>query len=407
MALLLLSGCATAPKEYREPVALKAQDRAAVNLAVFDKAWTLTNENYFDPKFRGVDWNAMREKYRPEAEKAADDTALYSVLNHMCAEMKESHLHAASPRQSFERREEARAAVGMMLTEIEGKMVVRELVPGSPAEKAGVKPGWIVTMRNGSPFTKGESFVTRLGQPVTFEFFDEKDQRRTLVIDPALLTFTRLETRKLDGGFVYLRFDEFSKKTLSWLSEQLKEHAEAPGVIVDLRGNPGGNALMLSVSEAEFFPQSFPHGVANGTWISRSGNRRETSSFSWNSAHYRGRVVVLTSPGTASAAEIFSHVLQFHHRAIVVGERSAGAVISSRRYDLPDGGLIQIPVRDYVGLDGQRLEHRGVMPDHVVPRPTRAQLAAGEDPCLPIALDLLQHGPEPQFAKTFHRHRTE
>jgi hypothetical protein len=80
-AVLGLAGCATFPTEYREPAALAAEARTTLNLRVYDRAWELVNEKYFDREFLGVDWVAMRGKYRTEAQAAPDDAALYLVLS--------------------------------------------------------------------------------------------------------------------------------------------------------------------------------------------------------------------------------------------------------------------------------------------------------------------------------------
>jgi len=382
----LLAGCATAPTEYRERPALSATSRRALNEHVFDRAWRLVNRHYFDPHFRGVNWAAARERYRPEAIAATDDATLYRVLNRMCGELRESHLTALSPRRAHEWTTEHRAAVGIRWLLAEGKRVVSDVVPGSPADLAGVKVGWIAVSRNGTPLREGDPFVTHVGVPVTYAFLDERDEPRTLTMTPQLLSFEREETRELNGGWWYLRFDRFSIASVSWLSRELKAHAAAPGVVVDLRQNGGGSAFALSLAIAEFFPRR----VADGKMVQRSGTIEETESLAWRSARYRGEVVLLVGRSSASAAEIFSHVLQYHHRAKIVGQPTAGAVIYARNFRLPDGGSIQIPVTDYVGLDGQRLEGRGVKPDVVVPPPTLADLRSGRDVALERATRALK-----------------
>ena len=100
--------------------------------------------------------------------------------------------------------------------------------------------------------------------------------------------------------------------------------------------------------------------------------------------------MVLTDGSTASAAEIFAHVLQYYKRATVVGRRTGGWVLLSFDYALPDGGRLVVPEQDYLGLAGQRLEGRGVTPDVVVPAPSLADLRAGRDPDLEAALTLLR-----------------
>lgn len=381
-AVLGLAGCATVPTEYREPASLTAEARAALNLRVYDRAWELVNEKYFDEKFLGVDWAAQKEKYRAEAAGAADDTALYRVLGRLCGELKQSHLAALAPRLAHEMENEHRAAVGLRWTEVEGRRIVTDVLPGGAAAEAGVQVGWIALKRDGRSLDSREDFIAKLGRPVVFEFEDLAGLPVTLALEPRLLDFDRKVARDLAGGVRYLRFDRFETETMRWLSAELKAHRAAPGVIVDLRQNRGGNALVNMIVVEEFFDRRVPM----GQFVQRSGKVRETKGIALFSARYAGRVVVLIGPGSASASEIFAHVLQQQKRATVVGRRSAGAVIVSRFYRLPGGGRLQVPIQDYVGVDGQRLEGRGVTPDVVVPAPTFADWRAGRDPELEAAL---------------------
>lgn len=380
---LLLAGCSTLPTEYREPPPLSASERTAHNGQVFDRAWELVNERYFDGGFRGVDWPAMRERYRGAALTAQDEDALYAAINRMCAELKESHLTALTPRRAHEFATDHRPGIGIRWQLLDGQRVITDVVPGGPADRAGIQRGWVVVARNGAPVRDGQSFITRLNEPVSFEFRDQHDQPRSYTLQPELIDFERREARRLAGGSLYLRFDRFDRPSLSWLSRQLKQHAAAPAVVLDLRQNRGGNTLVLDMALAEFFDRR----VAAGRLVRRSGRVRDVHSFAWLPARYRGEVILLTSAASASAAEIFAHVLQHQRRATLVGQRTAGAVIYSRPYRLPGGGRIQIPVIDYVGLDGQRLEGRGVTPDLTVPPRTLADLRADRDVELAQALN--------------------
>jgi carboxyl-terminal processing protease len=383
--ILLVVGCTSVPTEYREPAPLSAESRTTLNLRVHDRVWQLVNDKYFDEKFRGVDWPAMKLKYRAEAAAAPDDTALYRVLAKLCMELKQSHLAALPPRTVHEKDSEHRAAIGLRWLNIEGKRIVTDIVPGGAAADAGVKAGWLIVARDGRAINEREIFVGKLGQPVSFEFLDLDDRPVALTLEPRLLDFERLIARDLPGGFRYLRFDRFGSESLHWLSEELKAHRSAPGVIIDLRQNSGGNTVVNMIAVQEFFD----HRVATGQFVRRDGKAKETHSMAVFSARYAGRVAILIGPGSASASEIFAHVLQHEKRATVIGRRSAGAVIVSRFYDLPGGGELQVPIQDYIGLDGQRLEGRGVTPDIEVVAPKAADWRAGRDVDLAAALAAL------------------
>ncbi|HYC71669.1 MAG TPA: S41 family peptidase [Opitutaceae bacterium] len=387
MPLLALAGCASAPRAYVEPPPLAATERPAHNLEVFERARELVDEKYFDPAFRGRDWRALGARYRPLAAAARDDAALYRVLNDLCGELGESHLVAIPPRRTHERKTDLRFGVGMGWRRLEANQVVTELVPGGPAEAAGVEVGWIIVSRNGVPLDQlAGTPPPRPGEPVTYGFLDLENQPRSIVFAPQLLRYERLEARDLPGGFRYLRFDRFDRESLRWLGAQLKAFPDAPGVVIDLRDNLGGTIYACQAAVNQFFPDR----VSSGRFVRRGGAAHESKGWSFFGADYRGRVLILTSGATGSAAEIFAHVLQFRGRATVVGRPTAGAVILSRTYALPGGGSLQVPIQDYRGLDGRRLEGHGVMPDVPLAVPVVADLRAGRDSDLSAALTLLR-----------------
>ena len=388
LVFALLTGCATVPPVHVPVTHLPPaqQARALNNLRVFNAVWDLVNRKHYDPKFQGVDWNAMAATFGPKAAAAADETALYSTLNTLLAPLKDSHTHALTPVQAIERRTQERARTGFNMSRIERRWVVTEVLPGSPAEEAGVRTGWIVLARNGLPLGERVNFRPRENERASWDFLDENDRTVTLAPEAKRLSIApRQIARELEGGFVYLRFDEFDGPDRRWLSRELKDHADAPGVVIDLRRNPGGETFSLGISIGEFFD----HPVDCGTFISRGGARRVKDSWQLGSARYRGKVVVLVDASTGSAAEIFAAVLQDHGRATVIGRRTAGAVLASWFYRLPDGGELQLSREDYVAPKGRRIEANGVQPDIMVPR-RLADVRAGRDLDLETALRVLR-----------------
>jgi carboxyl-terminal processing protease len=386
--LLFVAGCATVP-----PVQIRIADlpptqqvRAEHNLTVFNSVWDLVNRKHYDPKFQGVDWNGAAEVFGPKAAAATNDNELYGTLNAMLAPLNDSHTHAIPPLQSVERRTQVRARTGFNMTRVDRRWVVGEVLPGSPADEAGVKVGWIVVARNGEPIGERANFRPKVGEEASWDFLDENDRQVRLSPAAKLLSIApRQISRELKGGFVYLRFDEFDGPDRRWLSRELKKNARAPGVVIDLRRNPGGETFSLGISIGEFFDKA----VDCGTFISRGGSRWVKNSWQIGSARYLGPVVVLVDSATGSAAEIFAAVLQDHGRATVVGRRTAGAVLASWFYRLPDGGELQLSREDYIAPKGRRIESAGVEPDIVVPR-VLADIRAGRDTDLETALRVLR-----------------
>jgi carboxyl-terminal processing protease len=390
-ALLLLAGCVTpvSPAPRASPAGLSAAraDLAEHNLRLFDSVWSTVDRKYYDPGFHGVDWRAAAMTYGPQATAAADETALYGAVNGMLELLNDSHTSAFTPAQTKDYYAQAREMTGFRLLRVDQRWVVDEVLPGSPAEAAGVQPGWIVVSRDGQPL--GERIRLPLlhgGEVVHWEFLDNHDQPVALALTARRVSVARRDVRVLPGGFVFLRFDEFDWASMRWFSRQLKRHRDAPGVVVDLRQNAGGVLLALDFTIGEFFD----HGFVYATSIDRSGRHRNLKALTLGSAHYRGRLAVLVDHLSASAAEIFAATMQEQHRGVVVGHKTAGDVLSARLRSLSDGGMLEFSDRDLRTAQGRRLEGNGVTPDVEGPKATLAEVRAGRDPDLAAALRSFQ-----------------
>lgn len=373
--VLIGGGCAATLVPRAPEIAARVTHltpREEMNLRVFETAWRRVDGSFYDAKFHGVDWPAAATKYGPQAVAAADDEALYKVLNTMLAELKDAHTSAASPKAVIDQKDAPQARIGIAFGKIEGRWMVLAVHPDGPASRGGVKFGWIYVGRDGQPADDKMEFNLHDGDAHVYEFLDEHDAvQRIPLVARSLREGKWLTTKVLEGGVVYLRFDGFDREARRWLSEQLKAHRDAPAIIVDLRQNPGGEAFSLEITLGEFFP----HNVAWGRFSTRGGKWRDYDSWQWAPARYGGKVALLTSEATASSAEIFAHVLQHQGRAILVGRPTAGAVIGSYVFKLPDGGTVQIGALDYHGLDDKPLEGFGVKPDV----PVETAFAALED----------------------------
>src|SRR5258708_7357254 len=153
IGIALAAGCATVPKARVSLADLPPAQvaRAEENLRVFNAAWDFVNRKHYDPKLQGVDWEAAAATYAPQAAAAADEKALYAVLNTMVGSLHDSHTHALTPVQSPERKTHEPAQTGFNMARIENHWIVTEVLPQSPAEQVGIKPGWIVAALNAVP----------------------------------------------------------------------------------------------------------------------------------------------------------------------------------------------------------------------------------------------------------------
>jgi carboxyl-terminal processing protease len=396
VALAFVAGCVTRPKAHVDlaQFAPAQRERARENLAVFNGVWDLVNRKHYEVRTDGVDWEQLGATYGLRAAAAPDEASLYAVLNEMLDELHDSHTHALTPAQATERHTHERARTGFAMVRIDDAWVVADVVPDSPAAAAGVKAGWVVVSRNGEPLERRPDFRAREGDEIHWVFLDQANHPVPITLRAITLSTAALQVeRTLAGGLVYLRFDEFDVADRRWLGRQMRQHVNAPGLIIDLRRNSGGDVTSLGIVIGQFFD----HAVDCGTFVSRRGTRTVKKSWQFGSVHYHGRVVVLIDANSASAAEIFAAVMKDHQRATIIGRKSAGAVLASVFFSLPDGGELQLSRDDYLAPNGRRIENNGVEPDVVVTR-TVDDLRAGRDPDMDAAVRILAGAP-PRVAR--------
>jgi carboxyl-terminal processing protease len=292
--------------------------------------------------------------------------------------------------------------------------VVTSVDPVSSAEQAGVRPGWQILSIRGTglkpvieqalanpgihelQLTRG--LLARLsgapGARVPATFLDGAG--KTVALDLRLATprgelsrFGNLpptrvwyESKRI-GGAAYVRFNMFLDlpHVMAGFQSTVDNCKYCSGLIIDLRGNPGGIAGM-AMGMAGFLVDR-PN-LRLGTMYMRD----TTLNFVVNPRAnvFAGPVAILLDACSASTSEIFAEGLKDLGRARIFGTRTAAAALPSAFERLPNGDGFQYAMANYISEGGQPLEGIGVMPDTEV-RLTRAALLAGHDPVLDAALD--------------------
>ncbi len=371
--------------------AAPSRDRARLNQRVFDRVWSEVRRGYYDPTLHGVDWNAARATFRPQALAASDERGLYRVINAMLDLLDDGHAAASPP--AAVRRQEAqfarRAVMGLTLMrgETPDDWTVERVRPGSPAEAAGVQMGWALNSVDGEPW--GPDVETYDGVPVQLVLTDDAGQRREIALTPrvmeAIEPFTADKSRP---GVLVLRVEQFDKGLGAWMGSELEGLPPDVDVVLDLRGNPGGRLMEAESVLTCFLPR-------DQVWATRTGRsgRPVVLKAAGDCGDRRdplaNDVAVLVDQGSRSAAELTPAALQEARRGIVVGEKTGGSVLIAQETNLPDGGRLTLSRADFVTSGGVRLEKRGVTPDIAAPR-TVAQRRAGDDPTLEAAIAVLR-----------------
>lgn len=405
-ALVLALACAASVKAQSPAGSLSAKER----VEIFEEVWKTIDEKYYDPSFNGVDWKAVRERYRPRVEMLSSDEEFYELLNRMTGELRDAHTRVRTPRQNRNRKRQQATSAGVLVYEVEGTTVVFDVAPDSDAARAGVKAGMSVRTIDGRPASEaiaearrevGASSSERAERLLAHLRLVAGEPGSTLALGltradgtPLEVSLTRrtvsdapqLTARLLPSGFAYVRFNRFRAPVAKLLKEALSKFKDAPGLILDLRSNGGGDGREGLKVAGYFFDEKTP--VAR--LVTRSGKTpsalfglvsfpKEFQAGERGGRLYSNPVVVLVNEGTGSTAELIANALHERGRAHVVGTQSCGCVLGVLDHrELKGGGDLAVSEIAFVTPDGRKLEGEGVKPDKTV-AVTLRDLQAGRD----------------------------
>jgi len=308
---------------------------------------------------------------------------------------------------------------GLTVRVLEGKALVTSVLEGSKAESLRVKPGWAILSIEGwdlapaieraSTREHGELLAMgimgrldgKLGDTRSVTF--ENGTGQTIKLEIPLIAargsataFGNLpkiqvyfESRKLEGNVGYMTFNMFFDPVnlMKGVNEAVREFKDCRGVIIDLRGNPGGIGG-LSMGLASHFVKE--KGQQLGRMITRAGEMK--FALFPRSRPFEGPLAILVDELTASTSEIFAGGMKDIGRARIFGHTSMGAALPSIIERLPSGDGFQYAMANYISDGGEPLEGNGVIPDEEI-RPTREQLLEGRDPVLEAAVRWIVSSP--------------
>ena len=400
--------------EYHEASnALTRKDR----VEVFEEVWETIDEKYYDASFNGVDWPGVRARYRPLIEQANNDEEFYVLLKRMVGELRDAHTRFHTPEQRRERERLQAVSAGLSVFEVEGKPVVVSVEPDSEASRAGVEAGMIVVAIDGKTVSErlaearsrvagtSSDRAVRLriyrmiidGDPGTTLRLSlargdgsvlDVGLTRRIVSDTAVVTF-----RRLSSGFGYIRLTLWKSPIRKHFKKALEQFKDAPGVVVDIRGNPGGEADEVVKIASLFFNSHVPF----GKFSKRSGKAIYLRTDD-DDRVYRGPLAILVNEGSGSGSELFAGVMQENGRAVVVGRRSCGCVLGISEFrKLKGGGELAVSEYGYLSPRENSFEGTGVIPDRAVELRI-SDLQAHRDVDLEEAERLLKTKPETRTA---------
>ncbi len=361
------------------------------------------NPEHLPSEFRDIfveDERAVRteiiEKIEDGFYKEVDEDALSQAsYKGMVRELGDRFSHYLTPEEAdlFDQAVSGRfEGVGMTVHEHERGLLVVTVFADSPAEKAGIRKGDVVTHVDGESIAGESTDVSTAkikGKPgTTVELTvlpgGSKRKRRTVDVERASIEIPLVQANleRHDGvKIARVRLLSFSAGAHGKLREELDPLLErgAQGVLLDLRGN-GGGLLREGVLVSSLF-------IEDGTIVSTRGRRRPEREYEAEGDAIDEDIplVVLVDRGSASASEIVAGALRDTDRATLVGERTFGKGVFQELEPLSNGGALDLTVGSYYLPSGENISETGIMPAVKA----RDRPRTPRDEALPVAIDTL------------------
>ena len=315
------------------------------------------------------------ERVRSEyVDKIGDEKLIEAAINGMLISLDphSNYLNAKNYRDMRVQTKGEFGGLGIEVTMDQGFVKVVSPIDDTPAARAGLQPGDLITHLNGDGvlgLTLGEA-VDRMRGPVDSKIILSIRRKDTEPFDVtilrAVIKIRSVRSRMMENA-AYIRITTFNEQTTTGLHSAIdKAKAELGdkliGYVIDLRNNPGG-LLQEAISVSDTF-------LDKGEIVSTRGrDPNDTSRVNATGGDRTdGRpVVVLINSGSASASEIVAGALQDHRRAVLLGTRSFGKGSVQTIIPLPGHGAMRLTTARYYTPSGRSIQATGIEPDIAAP----------------------------------------
>lgn len=256
--------------------------------------------------------------------------------------------------------------IGIYLTFSSGYPAVSGLVPGSPAEKAGLRTGDVITSidgRDARGLSAEQTAALIRGRQGTSVALGIQRAGASFSVEVQREDFSSpmVVSLMLDSSVLYVRVYQFGTQTTGEFDHQLEANLpRARSMVLDLRDNPGGYIEAATAMVSRFLPDGEAYELRD-----RAGHV-ERHDVQGSHPALAIPLLVLVNGNTASAAEIVSGSLQARHRAKLIGARTFGKGSVQVDYPLGDGGDLHLTVQHWFLPDGRSIDKTGIQPDEAV-----------------------------------------
>lgn len=355
----------------------KKAESSELEKAVVPKSITVNSSGAVSGKLEKVEqaYELIKDRY---VEKVNEEKLVEGAIQGMLSVLKDPYsvyMDKETSRQFTQTLESSFEGIGAEVGMVDGKIVIISPYKNSPAEKAGIKPNDQILKVDGMSvegLDLNKATMKIRGKKGTYVQLEivRKGLKEPLKIkvkrDDIPLETVHSSIKKQDGKKIgLLEITSFSENTAQDFKENLKalENDDIKGLIIDVRGNPGG--LLISVEEIlkELVPKDKPYVQIE----ERNGEKRSFFSNIPEKKDYP--ILVLVNKGSASASEILAGALQEAAGYKIVGETTFGKGTVQQALEMDDGSNVKLTLYKWLTPDGNWIHKKGIKPDVEVKQP--------------------------------------
>lgn len=314
-------------------------------------------------------WEIVSERFYKQPMD--QDAMIRGAIRGMLETLDDTHTVLLDPDVSERARENTRQkfqGIGARIERVEDGIAVHSVFPDSPAQRGGLKPGDIIQAVDGAPIGDDtvEETANRIrgeaGTDVVLTIKRGDEEPFDLTLTRAEVKVPSLSSRVLSGNVGYIRLWGFGALTADDLHETLESlmDDEVPGLILDLRNNPGGLLGAAIDVTSEFLPR--------GTVVLYEEQAQRLRSYRVSGEGLAREVplVVLVNERSASASEIVAGALAHYERAVIIGQRTYGKGTVQLPHDLKDGSQLRVTISRWLTPGRESISEVGIAPTIVV-----------------------------------------